>query len=266
MHLYRTTVATVAFTLAVTHGLDAQRAPKRRRAPAARIADSARIAIESATLAGDLTALATVRTTLDKSLKTGPADPLILHYLGYALYRMANLRDGIKETPALIADLAASRQSLQRSLQRRPMAESCVLLATVEQRLAGLDPAHAKSLDADATKLLERGIALGPDNPRVYLLAAISALYTPTAAGGGDAAAEQLLAHAISLFAKDHPAPPAPAWGRSESYAWLGQVYDRTGRRRKALAAYNHALKLDPEFTWVRDVLRPAVLKNVTNP
>jgi tetratricopeptide (TPR) repeat protein len=237
------------------------RKPVRRPAPSIRVADSARVLIESAALQGDLPRLVAARTLLDKSLRTKPTDALLLHYRGYALYRMANLRNGVSRTGELMADLTAARESLERSIAARAMPESYLLLASVEQRLSGLDPAHAATLDAAAQRHIEQGTTMGESNPRVFLLAGISALYTPTQLGGGDHAAEQLLNHAIALYRDDHPAPPAPAWGEGEAYAWLGQVYQRTNRKAKALAAYHRALKLEPRFAWVKDVLIPGVGK-----
>jgi tetratricopeptide (TPR) repeat protein len=267
MRTLRRSSLALAVTMTLGSSLHAQslrkpaRKPVRRPVASSRIADSARVMIESAALAGSLPRLAAARTLLDKSLRARPNDALLLHYRGYAQYRMANLRNGVTGTAELIADLAAARESLERSIAARPMPESYLLLASVEQRLAGLDPVHVAALDAAAQRHIEMGTTIGESNPRVFLLAGISALYTPTQLGGGDHAAEQLLNHAITLYRTDHPAPPAPGWGEGEAYAWLGQVYQRTNRKDKALAAYRHALKLEPRFAWVKDVLIPGLGK-----
>jgi tetratricopeptide (TPR) repeat protein len=245
--------------LATLSAVHAPGLPAQRLAGNARLADSARVAIERATTMGDAARLLAVRRMLDAAIAAAPDDALLLHYQGYAAYRLANLTD-----PAQVADrlghLAAARYMLRRSLALRPLPEGYMLVSIVESRLAAMDSTLASRLDAEAQRATQAAlVSSGAENPRVLLLAGISALYTPPSLDGGPAAAEQLLTRAIALYATDRPAAPLPAWGEAESYAWLGQVYERSGRLQEAAVAYNHALRVEPGFTWVRDVLLPAL-------
>lgn len=247
-------VATILVTL-VAPGLSAQ-----RLTGSALLADSARREIERATAVGDVSRLLAVRRMLDSAIAVAPGNALLLHYQGYDAYRLANLTDPTTQIAERVGHLATARYMLRRSIARRPLPESYMLLAMVESRLASMDSSLARRLDADAEHDRQAALlASGAENPRVLLLSAISALYMPPSLDGGPAAAEQLLTRAIALFASDRPVPPLPSWGEAESYAWLGQVYERTGRRREALVAYEKALALDPKFSWVRDALLPAL-------
>jgi tetratricopeptide (TPR) repeat protein len=257
MRLSLSGLAVVALSALVSRAIPAQHLAGR-----AKLADSARLEIERAATAGDAARLLAVRRMLDRAIAAAPDDPLLLHYQGYAAYRLANLTDASAPASDRIGILAAAGEMLRRSAALRPLPESYMLLAVVQSRQAAIDSSRASQLEADAHAARQAALlGAGAENPRVLLLSAVSALYTPSSLGGGVGAAEQLLNHAVRLYATDHPAPPLPAWGKAETYAWLGQVYERTGRHRAALAAYNRALRLEPRFAWVRDGLLPALRK-----
>jgi cytochrome c-type biogenesis protein CcmH/NrfG len=52
-----------------------------------------------------------------------------------------------------------------------------------------------------------------------------------------------------------------PFLGRAEAYAWLGQVLQKENKPSEALAAYNKALALEPNYAWVKYGLLPSVKK-----
>ena len=108
---------------------------------------------------------------------------------------------------------------------------------------------------------MQAALADGPLNPRVWMLRGISSIFTPVEYGGGIENAETQLNRAVALFATDHPVSPAPSWGQAEAYAWLGQVEQRENKPTDAIAAYNKALALEPNFMWVKMVLLPSVKK-----
>jgi tetratricopeptide (TPR) repeat protein len=259
MRLSLASLACVALSALPSPVLRAQ-----RLTGSAKLADSARVEIERAATVGDATRLLAVRRMLDQAIAAAPDDALLLHYHGYAAYRLANLAGAGPEADQL-GLLATAGEMLGRSAALRSLPESYMLLAVVKSRQAALDSSRAGELEADAQRATQAAlIGSGAENPRVLLLSAVSALYTPSSLGGGTDAAEQLLNRAVLLYATDHPAPPLPAWGRAETYAWLGQVYERTGRHKAALAAYNRALRLEPRFAWVRYGLLPALRKRAS--
>jgi cytochrome c-type biogenesis protein CcmH/NrfG len=44
-----------------------------------------------------------------------------------------------------------------------------------------------------------------------------------------------------------------------DTMAFLGQAWAKKGDRAKAIAAYENALKAEPNFSWVKYVLLPKV-------
>ena len=224
-------------------------------------ADSAARLIDRATVAGDLRGLQNARSLLDRALGAYPNDALLLHYQGYELYREAGLLDGrggieASEVP-LIA--ATARTKLQQSLAAQPLPETHALLAMVMGRLIRADRANARTLGPLIPQEMNAAVMTGSTNPRVWLLRGIQAIYTQPQYGGGLPVAETHLNRAIALFATDIPTPPAPRWGRSEAYVWLGQVFQRTNRIAEARAAYNKALALQGDYPWVSKSLLPSL-------
>jgi tetratricopeptide (TPR) repeat protein len=95
-------------------------------------------------------------------------------------------------------------------------------------------------------------LALGPNNPRVWLIRGLSAIYTPAEYGGGLRLAEEQIKKSIELFAKDAPKPGEPSWGNAEAHIWLGQVYQQLKDNARAAVEYNAALEIEPEFAWAK--------------
>lgn len=236
--------------------LGAQTAPP---SGSAKWADSARAEIELAFQANDLALVREARVLLERALTAFPEDPLLLHYQGYAWYRECSLLMTLARFEDAAAAATASREALERSIAKRPMAESYALLSGVLGRLISANRERAMELGPLSQEAMSRASALDATNPRVWLLRGEAAIFTPAEWGGGLRQAEQLLARAVELYASDRPAPPLPAWGRGEAYAWLGQVYQRQAKNAEALAMYRKALEVEPGLRWVRETLLPSL-------
>src|SRR4051812_38513275 len=225
---------------------------------ASKWADSASREIEAASDAGDITRLKNARTLLDRALVAFPNDALLLHYKGYELHREASLQEGLNHRDQIEPLLDEAKAALERSNEIKPMAETHALLSSILGRQIATHPWKAMILGPQSGSAMSSALALGPDNPRVWLLRGQGAMFTPKQFGGGLENSEAYLKKAKQLFATDHPTPPAPAWGRAELYAWLGQVYQKQNRTPEAISAYNKALEIDPDLHWVKYVLLPS--------
>lgn len=226
---------------------------------AAKWADSAAREIDAATDAGDMARLRGAKTLLDRALVAFPKDPLLLHYKAYQLHREASLQEGLGHRAEVEPLLDEAQKVLEQSLAIKPMPETHALLSSVLGRLIGFHPWKAITLGPESGSQMTAAVALGPNNPRVWLLRGIGAMFTPSQFGGGVEEAEKHLKKAAVLFEADHPVPPAPSWGKAEVYAWLGQVYQKQNKPTDAITAYNKALEIDPQMNWVRYVLLPSV-------
>lgn len=198
---------------------------------------------------------------LDRGLATAPDEPVTLHYRGFVLYRKASIVIASHGDRALAKRLfERAGRDLERSGATLAWPETGALRSAVLGQLIGLSGATGPfRLGPRASRLLDEAAAMGPDNPRVWMLRGVSSMFKPRLFGGGLGQAERELRQALALFAQDHPSPPAPWWGHAETYAWLGQLYARQGKVEQARAAYAQALALEPDYGWVRDHLLPAL-------
>ena len=229
-------------------------------APRDKWADSARVEIETANALGDLHRLREAGALVERALTAFPDDPLLLHYLGYARYREATLMQGKKHDDKEYRPLLEIADSLlERSAKKLPLPETHALRSSVLGQMIGSNPLRGMTLGPRSGNAMDRALELGPNNPRVWLMRGIGAIFTPSMFGGGLDRAEEYLSKALALFPNDKPAPPLPAWGYAEAYIWMGQVHKRRDRIDDARQAYDKALELQPDNGWVRHVLLPGL-------
>ena len=223
-------------------------------------ADSARVEIETATALGNLDRLRQTGALLERALTVFPDDPLLLHYLGYARYREATVMQGMQRKDKEYRPLLEAADSLlERSASKLQLAESYAVRSSVIGQLIGSNPLRGMTLGPKSSSAMDRAVEVGPNNPRVWLLRGIGAMFTPAMFGGGIDKAEEYLTKALALFPNDQPAPPMPAWGHAEAYIWMGQLHTRRDRIDEARQAYTRALELQPDNGWVRHVLLPGL-------
>ena len=127
-------------------------------------------------------------------------------------------------------------------------------MSSIDGQLIGRDPSRAMELGMASQSASQAALTRGPTNPRVWLVRGMGALYTPEEYGGGLKPAMDQLERAIALFAKDTPKPGEPSWGRAEAYAWLGQVYEKSGDKTKAADAYKTALSIAPDYAFAKSL------------
>ncbi len=252
----------LALLLAGTFQLGAPRGLAAQTLDPVELAERLRAGLDEASIAGDDDALGHSVILARRAVTAFPDDALLNHYMGYALYLLAE-RTMETDVRAAHGSLEEAESFLERSIEIQPIAESHALLSSaLGMRIDGA--ASAMTLGMRSGAAMGRAKALGPDNPRVRLLEGISAFHTPSMFGGGHEAALEHFLAAIELFAEDAPESPLPAWGHAETYAWLGQTHAALGQADEARAAYERALELEPGYVWVREVLLPRLGEGLT--
>jgi tetratricopeptide (TPR) repeat protein len=240
--------AAIAATAATASGAQTARA----NAAPIKWADTIATEIDHASMSGDTAKLDAVVALANRVAAAYPDDGLMAHYQGYALYRQATRQLGGNTFPK--ATLLAAQAALQRSLATHQLAETHMLLSSIDGQLIGADPSKAMELGMESQSQQEAATSMAPNNPRVWLLRGQGAIFTPPEYGGGLDPAESQLKRAIELFASDKPKPGEPSWGRAEAYAWLGQVYEKKGDKANAAAMYAKALDLAPNYAFARSL------------
>lgn len=75
----------------------------------------------------------------------------------------------------------------------------------------------------EASEALQKGMALDPNNPRLYYLQAMSLFNTPPQFGGGKDKAKPVFEKSVALFRAAQPKPLYPSWGKQQAENMLAQ-------------------------------------------
>jgi tetratricopeptide (TPR) repeat protein len=216
-------------------------------------ADTISAEIEKANLSGDTVRMKAARALAERVATAFPDDGLILHYEAFALYREGSMIFGRGGNAAPTLQRAMS--IFEKSLKTYPLAETHVLMSSIDGQLIGTDPSRMMELGMASQASASAALGLGANNPRVWLIRGMNAIYTPSEYGGGLNVAEEQIKRAIELFAKDAPKPGEPAWGKAEAHVWLGQVYAQQKDLAKARAEFQAALAIAPGYAWPKNLL-----------
>jgi hypothetical protein len=115
--------------------------------------------------------------------------------------------------------------------------------------------AHAKALGSS-----------GADNPRVAWTRGLLKFYMPKENGGGADVAIPILETGLALCDTEVQADPLqPDWGRPELWMAISacRYYGATGQDSLALVEAREALRLVPDWVYVRDYLVPLLVARI---
>lgn len=196
------------------------------------------------------------RVTQDKSMAK-----YAHYYVAYADYRLATYfsqNNGNDEAKEYIDDAI---QHLEKAIQQdKKFAEALALLSSCYGQKVGLNPMFAMSLGPKSGQMIETARKLASENPRVVMLYGLGKYFTPAMFGGSKEVALQSMHDAVELFKKWQTDDElAPDWGGEEVYAWIGQLYLEKDDRKQAKKAFETALEINPEYSWVKYQLLPQV-------
>lgn len=226
-----------------------------------KLAETIRGEIQAGSFGGDRARLEAALRLADRATVLFPKDALLHHYKGYAVYRIIQLPEALSES-AKIALLTQGLDALAAANRLTPMAESYILRrALMAQSIT--DPGSAMAMVTPMQDELAQAMRIGKENPRVWLVNGIGSLFTPAQWGGGPETALGHLTKAETLFKSDHPGKALPDWGHAETYAWLGIAHQKLGHKEESRRAYQEALRLEPAFAWVKEVLLPGLEKGI---
>ncbi len=212
------TLLTIATFLSIASTVAAQ-------APVALI-QSSRAAIDSAYEQRDSSSLIATIDRLERALVVTANEPWLMHYRGFAIYRLVELIQPTAQPERLQRMLEDADRMLEVSGTRMPLAETFALRSSVYGLRIGLDLSKKQSFGMASSSLMTQARGMGSQNPRVLLLAGMSALYTPEEWGGGMTVAKDYFTRAQAALASDNPGALGPRWGRSD----IAFITDRLNR------------------------------------
>lgn len=109
-------------------------------------------------------------------------------------------------------------------------------------------------LGVKSSNNLEEAKKIDPGSPLVWAIYAKAKLFTPPGFGGDKKEAVNALEKAVELYEMENT---INNWRYLDALAWLGQAYQQIEESDKAITTYQKALKVEPDFLWVKRSLLP---------
>lgn len=176
----------------------------------------------------------------------------------YANYRLAITANITGKQELAQQSLTHAQHTLENILSQQESADTQALLAAVYGMQIAFDSSKGAKYGMKAAQLLQQAKALEPNNPRVSLVSAINAFYTPSVFGGGVDKAHTLASQAIALY--DQPCDTI-CWGHAEAYTWRGLAKQEQGNLTGAQQDWQSAVAVDPQYGWAKFLLNQQAAK-----
>lgn len=238
------------------------------QAPAEAQLAAAKQRIMAADYRADLAGLARLRDEAARLEGDSALGYLAYYWAGFASWRIAiNGASHQMSVPDLQANLQKAKVDFEASIhQKDDFADAHAAAFLVDAWLVGMsgikDRAALLEQYQRLLPRLQRAKELAPDNPRVLWAEASVYLYSPPEYGGN-------VQHALEIYRRMSEVSPAvsdagsplPDWGKPE--ALMSLAYSHLTQKPPDLDAASEeahaALRLQPEWVYVRDVLLPKI-------
>jgi tetratricopeptide (TPR) repeat protein len=135
-------------------------------------------------------------------------------------------------------------------------AEPYALQSAVYGFKMGYSPMQGMFLGSKSSSLTEKAIQLNPSSALAWKVYANSKYFTPEMWGGDLEEAITAYEKCIALY-EAAPEQLSYNWFYLDALAFQGQAYLKKGEQAKAISTFEKALKVEPEFAWVKYALLP---------
>jgi len=243
-----------------------QAAPPTAATPAARQLIAAKAHLMDADYRADLAELARWRDQA-ALLDGDPGLGYLAHYwAGFASWRIAiNGASHGMGRDDLKANLERAETDFEAAIRLRDDdAEAYGAAAGVQGWLLVFlqdDPAAFRQVVASWKQHLTRALELAPNNARILWVEGGSIAFKPAAYGGDVQRGMQIYRRAAEVAEAPDPGSPQPDWGKPE--ALMSLAYFHLNQATPDLAAATEeahaALRLRPDWSYVRDILLPMI-------
>jgi len=139
--------------------------------------------------------------------------------------------------------------------------EASALLSSILGFKMGYSPWKGMFLGSKSTNLIEFAAKKAPQSALVWKIYGSSKLYTPKSFGGDPNEAIVYFTKSIALYEQQNDT--ANNWLYLDAHAFLGMAYEKVGKTKEAVATYEKALIIAPDYKWVTYSLLPAAKKRL---
>lgn len=201
------------------------------------------------------------RSMFERITNAEPTNNIAKYHIAYCNYKISYIYLSQKDMDSFNKYMNEAIDLLKSLIESNDKdVEAMSLLATCYGIKITSDWNLAKSLGSDSQKLLATALAIAPNNPRVLLQEGISRFNSPEFFGGSKEKARQLFQSSIEKFKE--LSNDNYGWGFLDAYAWYGISLTENNQKELAAQIYDEALKLEPNFGWIKYKLLPQVKQN----
>ena len=122
-------------------------------------------------------------------------------------------------------------------------------------------PAQMMFLGPKCSSYISESVDMNTKNPTAWVEKGNLKYHAPRLFGGDMEEAIECFQKAISLY-EANPSLKANSWQYLHALAWLGKAYEEEDEYGKAKQTFEKALRVEPNFLWVKNELLPELLKN----
>jgi len=134
-------------------------------------------------------------------------------------------------------------------------AEALALRSSVYGFVMAYSPWQGIYYGPKSSAALDDALSIDSSSPIVNMVSGTSLFYTPSAFGGDKTKALKAFQKAVNLYEEQE----YKGWLYLNTLALLGQTYASLDKNQEAVATYEKALAIEPDFAWVTDNLLPKV-------
>lgn len=217
----------------------------------------ARTLLDGGSVRAHLPQIREALATLQELVRDDQGAAWARYHLGYAHHRMASLSHAQKQEAS--EHLHAAVEVLKEAARLLPgSAEPRALLSTCYGMQIRYAPLKALWLGEWKGRTMAEAERLERENPRVTFLRALQRWTTPRLAGGDRDEALAGFERAVERFESwSEPEPLGPRWGHAQALAYHGMALLEMRDEERARDALRSALRVEPEYHWVKHVLLP---------
>ncbi|NNJ53342.1 MAG: tetratricopeptide repeat protein [Ignavibacteriaceae bacterium] len=198
------------------------------------------------------------RGMFERALASEEKNYLGQYYLAYTDYNLAVYFMQKKEIEQFKKFSDSSEKILKKLMnENKTDAEVVSLLGALYGIQIAMNPELGSLLGSQNISLTSKALGIAPRNPRVLLQKGISKFNSPEFVGGSKQEALKYFIQSVELFENQTETETDIEWGYINSLAWLGISHFNLGDFESAINAYHKALKLEPDFAWIKYELLP---------
>lgn len=193
----------------------------------------------------------------EEAYKKNPSSKTTLYSLLVAQFGLLNSTMKNKNEQLFDAYYDTMLESVDKAIALdAKWAEPYAIQSAVYGLKMGYSPMQGMFLGSKSSSLVDKAKKLNNASALVWKVYANSAFFTPEMWGGDLDEAILAFEKCVQLY-ESKPDELKNNWLYLDALAFQGQAYMKKGDKPKALATFQKALKIEPEFGWVKNVLLP---------